>query len=175
MGKDSMKYDLEYYENLLRRYSKTAEDICKIRWDWISELNPKTVLDYGCGVGWFRAYRPLGVEVDTFDIGPYPQTGVGLKVYDMVCFFDVLEHLPDFSVIEPVVRLANHIAVSLPIKNGDLTTWAHFKPGEHLHYFTHETLLALMARYGFAILKSGTPECPPRKDISSYVFRRSNA
>lgn len=169
-----MMYDLEYYENLLRRYSKTAAQICEVRWDWISELNPKVVLDYGCGVGWFRAYRPLGVEVDSYDVGNYPQTGLTLRVYDVVCFYDVLEHIPDFSAIEPILRLANNIVVSLPIKTGDLTEWAHFKPGEHLHYFTHETLLALMNRYGFRLFKHGTPECPPRKDISSYVFARKD-
>lgn len=168
-----MKYDLDYYENLLRKYSETARVICQIRWDWIKGINPMTVLDYGCGVGWFRAYRPPGVEVDTYDIGPSPQTGVGLKLYDMVCFYDVLEHIPDFSVIEPVLRLANHVVVSLPIRNGNLAEWKHFKPGEHLHYFTDETLIALFVKYGFTMIQHGTPECPPRSDIHSYLFRKS--
>jgi hypothetical protein len=88
-----------------------------------------------------------------------------------VCFYDVLEHISDFSVIEPVLRLANHVVISVPIRNGDLTTWAHFKPGEHLHYFTEDTLQALMGRYGFRMIKKGMPECPPRKDISSYIYR----
>lgn len=168
-----MNYNLDYYENLLRQYSETAQSICQVRWDWIKRINPKTVLDYGCGVGWFRAYRPSGVEVDTYDIGPYPQTGISLKLYDLVCFYDVLEHIPDFSVIEPILRLANHVVTSLPIKNGDaLADWKHFKPGEHLHYFTDETLIALFWKYGFRMIQHGTPECPPRKDIHSYLFRR---
>ena len=170
-----MKYDLDYYENLLRQYSKTAEGICRIRWEWIAEYKPKSVLDYGAGVGWFRAYRPDGVMVHSFDIGGYPQTGISLQVYDMVCFYDVLEHINDFTEIEPVIRLANRIVTSLPIKNGDLAEWKHFKPGEHLHYFTEETLEALMKRYGFRVIKSGKPECPPRKDIHSYVFGRTHA
>lgn len=167
-----MNYDIDYYENLLRRYSRTAEEICRIRWDWIAELNPKSVLDYGSGVGWFRAYRPKGVVCHSYDIGPYPQTGMKAQVYDVVCFFDVLEHIPDFGIIEPVMRLANNVATSLPIRNGDLAGWMHFKPGEHLHYFTEEMLSAFMAEYGFVMAKKGAPECPPRKDIKSYIFKR---
>lgn len=167
-----MKYDLDYYENLLRQYSKTAREICEIRWTWVESIHPRTVLDYGCGVGWFRAYRPQGVEVDSYDIGPFPQTGISLKVYDLVCLYDVLEHIEDFSILEPVLRLANHVVTSLPIKNGDLAEWRHFKPGEHLHYFTHETLEALFRRYGFELVKQGSPECPPRRDIESFLFKR---
>jgi len=165
-------YDIDYYENLLRIYSKTAEDICRIRWEWLASVNPKTVLDYGSGVGWFRAYRPPGVSVHSYDLGPYPQTGVELQIYDIVCFWDVLEHIPDFSIIEPILRLANYVAVTVPIRNGDLTGWKHFKPGEHLHYFTEETLCALFSMYGFELVKKGFPECPPRKDIGSFLFTR---
>ena len=81
------KYDLEYFEKMLRQNSKTAEEISNIRWDWLYELCPKTVLDYGSGCGFFRAFRPRGIEVDTYDIGPYPQTGIRLRLYDIVLTF----------------------------------------------------------------------------------------
>ena len=143
-----------------------------IRWDWISPINPKSVLDYGSGIGWFRAFRPPGVEVYSYDIGQYPQTGVEMRTYDVVCFWDVLEHIPDFNIIEPIMRLANSVAISIPMRDGPLEGWKHFKPGEHLHYFTHETLNALMSRYGFNYVRSGTPECPPRTDIESFIYSR---
>ena len=81
-----MKYDLEYYELTLRLNSATAEQICKVRWDWIEECNPSVVLDYGSGVGWFRAWRPSGIEVYSYDIADCPQTGIKLALYDVVCF-----------------------------------------------------------------------------------------
>lgn len=168
-------YDLDYYENMLRIYSESAGYICGVRWEFISELAPKVVLDYGCGVGWFRAYRPEGVEVYTYDIGPAPQTGLELRMYDVTCFWDVLEHITDFSVIEPVLALSRHVAVTVPIFEDDpaaLSNWKHFKPGEHLHYFTPETLGALMARYGFVEKKRGQPECPPREDVWSFMFKK---
>jgi len=169
-----MMYDINYYEKMLREYSGTAEHISKIRWDWISDDNPKSVLDYGSGIGWFRAWRPSGVEVYSYDIAKYPQTGIDLRVYDVVCFWDVLEHVPDFTKVEPILRLAKCVAVSLPMKIGldDFSTWKHFKPTEHLHYFTEETLDAMFRKYGFHRKKMGQPECPPREDITSTLYRR---
>lgn len=168
-------YDIEYYENMLRNYSKTAEEICTIRWKWIEELNPKIVLDYGSGVGWFRAYRPKGVEVYSYDIAPVPQTGILMQIYDVCCFYDVLEHIPDFSAIESILRLSNHVVISIPMKptDIDLSVWKHFKPGEHLHLVEKDTLIAIMKKYKFELIKSGMPECPPRKDIHSFIFKRS--
>lgn len=170
-----MEYGLEYFEKMLRLNSATAEKICKIRWDWISDANPKKVLDYGSGVGWFRAFRPFGSDVHSFDIGNYPQTGIRLIIYDVVCFFDVLEHIPDFSIVEPVIALAKHIAVTVPMidkPHGQLHLSKHFKPGEHLHYFTEESLISLFGSYGFKVIKSGQPECPPREEVYSFLFGR---
>lgn len=171
-----MIYDIEYYENMLRQYSKTAEQVSKIRWDWIRDINPDRVLDYGSGCGWFRAWRPKGVEVDSYDIGDYPQTGIDLIIYNVVCFWDVLEHISDFTEIEPVLALASHVAISLPLlPNTGITHWKHFKPGEHLNYFTDETWHALFYGYGFEPLKTGQPECPPREGITSMIYRKCNA
>lgn len=171
-----MRYDLDYYENMLRQYSATAEMISKIRWEWLAEFKPKTVLDYGSGVGWFRAWRPQGMIVDSFDVGQYPQTDIHLTIYDVTCFWDVLEHIRDFDVIEPVLALSKNVAGTVPIKPEDIffKDWKHFKPGEHLHYWTEETLDALLNRYGFNRLRVGYPECPPREGVMSFAYTRSS-
>ena len=171
-----MMYNINYYEKMLREYSKTGEKIAKIRWDWINGCDPGVVLDYGSGVGWFRAWRPKGVEVYSYDIAEYPQTGIDLIIYDTVCFWDVLEHIPDFTKIEPVLRLARNVAATLPMKVelNNFASWKHFKPAEHLNYFTEETLNALFEKYGFRQKKIGQPECPPRKDITSVLYEKIN-
>jgi len=169
-------YDLEYYENLLRIYSATAEEICRRRWQLLFDnVKPLVrVLDYGSGVGWFRAWRPPGVQVFSFDIGLYPQTGVPLQLYDVVCFWDVLEHVRDFSDLEAVLALSNHVACTVPlVSRKGLTGWKHFKPGEHLHYFTKDSLDALFHKYGFTKCIIFTDiECPPREDVYSLVYGR---
>ncbi len=176
-----MKYDLDYYENMLREYSATAEEISRKRWTFLSEhcepvaLNQENakVLDFGSGVGWFRAFRPRWCDVWTCDIADYPQTGIELQMYDVVCFWDVLEHIPDFGEIEPILALSKHVALSVPLAKGGLLDWKHFKPGEHLHYFTEESLIALFHEYGFVpTYKSTEIECPPREDILTALFRR---
>lgn len=170
-------YNLSYYELMLRLNSKTAEEINKIRWDFIAGLEPKTILDYGSGVGWFRAFRPQGVDVYTYDIGSYPQTGDQLEEYDIVCFWDVLEHIPNFDVLWEIMKKTNYIAMTIPIipdrKDFVLERWKHFKPGEHLHYFTESTLDSFFKAYGFIPYKKGNPECPPREDILSVIYKKS--
>lgn len=169
-------YNLDYYENLLRLYSASAEEISKRRWNFLKShiQNLRTVLDYGCGVAWFRAWRPPGVNCYTFDIAMYPQTGVEVMLYDVTCFWDVLEHIPDFKALEPILALSRKVAVSVPIPNDEtgLNGWKHFKPGEHLHYFTRDTLNALFHKYGFSLLVEDDFECPPRTDIGSFIYRR---
>jgi len=175
-----MKYDIEYYEKMLREYSATAMDICRKRWGFIGDFlgiggkgRTHKVLDYGSGVGWFRAWRPRGAEVWSYDIASYPQTGFPIQKYDVVCFWDVLEHVPDFSDLEGPLRLSDHVALSLPIPTDGLEGWKHFKPGEHLHYFTRESLMALFAGFGFEMMvMDDKVECPPRVDILSALFKR---
>jgi len=171
-----MNYDLDYYENLLRQYSATGEQIARRRWQWITDtIDPKIVLDYGSGVGWFRAWRPKGVEVHSYDIGPFPQTGVELRMYDVVCFWDVLEHIDNFSQVEPILALSHNVAGTVPIKPDKTryATWKHFKIGEHLHFWNKETLNGFFERYGFQLSKhSREIECPPRKDILSFFYQK---
>jgi hypothetical protein len=165
-------YDLEYFENMLKKYSKTAERISKIRWQFIADINPVKVLDYGSGVGWFRAFRPGHVIVDSYDIATYPQTGIRNEEYDVVCLWDVLEHIPNFSEIENILKIAKYVAITIPIKpvEIELTEWKHFKPLEHLHYFNKETVNSLLAKYKFKLIKEGKPECPPRQDVWSMLY-----
>ena len=169
-------YNLGYYERMLRLNSKTAEYISKVRCEFIMAVYPKTVLDYGSGVGWFRAFRPEGIEVDTYDIGDYPQTGMLREDYDVVCFWDVLEHIPNLAEIEFQLHHTKHIALSIPIKpeNIKLEKWKHFKPAEHLHYFTIEMLDALFKPFNFERIKDGYPEVPPRVDVYSALYAKIN-
>ncbi len=171
-------YDIEYYENLLRIYSKTAEEISRIRWEFLLDnLIDKTkqlkVLDYGSGVGWFRAWRPAGVTVWSYDLGLYPQTGIDIVSYDVTCFWDVLEHIRDFKELEAILALSKNVACTVPIiPEEGLAEWKHFKPGEHLHYFTKDSLLALFDKYDFTPICEDDVECPPRTDVMTFLFSR---
>lgn len=168
------QYDLGYFEKMLRNYSRSAAEICTIRWGWVGEASARTVLDYGSGIGFFRAFAPPDVAVDTFDVMPVPQTGITKDRYDLLTLWDVLEHLPGLEPIERYLETSKHVAISIPILPADQSWigWKHFKPGEHLFYPTAEQLKAMFASYGFEEVKRGQPECPPRVDIWNFLYRR---
>lgn len=173
-------YDTDYFYKMLRLYSQTAEDICERRWDFIEEgfgitADGLTVLDYGSGCGFFKAFAPAGALVDTFDLMPVPQTGITREHYDLLTFWDVLEHVPNLMDLKPIFDKADRfVAVTVPIKPDGLAweKYKHFKPGEHIHHFQHDYLQAVMRLFGFELVLSGTPECPPREMIGSFLFRR---
>ena len=174
-----LKYNKQYYKTIEKDYEKTAESISKIRWSFVESLNPKIVLDYGAGACFMSKYAPKGVIIDSFDIGDFPikYTGIRHKYYDLVFLFDVLEHIPDFRVLNDIFEKAKYVCVSLPIlpKGRKLRKWKHFKykTGEHLHYFTKRSLDLFFEARGFKRIKSGFPECPPRFDIWSVIYKKN--
>ena len=169
-------YDLAYWDRMLRQNTGTAQRINAIRWHFLKEFSLKAVLDYGSGVGWFRAFSSPGVEVDTYDTAAWPQTGILHDHYDLVAFWDVLEHIGNFEIIRPILSITRLVAFCMPIlpKGKSLQGWKHFKPGEHLHYFTKPHLEAIFGNYEFKMLKEGYPEseCGIREDIYSAVYFR---
>lgn len=181
-----MKYDVKYYHNMLYLYTHSAEEITKIRWDFLLDNFPFeshlhllddgfTVLDYGCGVGWFAAFKPYWAKiVDTYDIMPTPQSGITREKYTLLTLWDVLEHIPDFTELGPVLKKVDFVAFSIPIKpsNTPWETWKHFKPGEHLHYYTSELLVALFNKYDFTLLIEADTENDIRYDIKSFIFKK---
>jgi hypothetical protein len=123
------------------------------------------------------------VVVDSYDIGKigdadYPQTGIRHDHYDLICLWDVLEHVdwanaPDADILEWMGK-ADNIAITVPVLplGKMLDGWKHYKPGEHLTYFSIESLTQFIEQQGFTLTKKGTPECPPRADIYSFLFAR---
>jgi len=92
-----------------------------------------------------------------------------------VTFFDSLEHITNPALI--LNRIGNQpIIVSLPIfwNKKHCMNSKHFKPGEHLWYFTHRSFLQYMAGLGFEMLEERNDERNMgRESIKTFVFRRS--
>jgi SAM-dependent methyltransferase len=113
-----------------------------LRWDRVEkivdELRPGTVVEIGCGQGAFGARlatraRYLGVEPDraAYEVARARIEPLGGRVlngtheavpegtaYDLVCFFEVLEHVPDDAAMlkawSALARPGGHVLLSVP-------------------------------------------------------------
>jgi SAM-dependent methyltransferase len=166
--KVAVSYDATYAHQYDHRPVREMSDL---RWDFIQSVlalpAASRILDVGYGNGAFlkRAKAAdmaiFGVDLHTEDFGIPVVTFDTPQTYDLVCFFDSLEHFPDFA---PILRLrTRNVIVSIPNTPDLLRTapakWRHFKPGEHLHYFSGSSLDTLMRNWGFPTrLAEGYPE-----------------
>jgi len=142
-----------------------------LRWDLIQaclSLPARSrILDIGYGNGAFLKHvRCAGMDIFGIDVHG-EDFGIPAAVYennasfDLICFFDSLEH---FSGFENLAELrAPHVAISIPNRPGFLLdrpeAWRHYRPGEHLHYFSRGSLDRFMGKRSFTWKRfEGYPE-----------------
>lgn len=102
------------------------------------------------------------------------------KHYDVVTFFDVLEHFKDIDVIKELK--CKYVCISLPLCHNYsdewLLQWKHLRPNEHLWHFNGESLKVFMTRMGYQQLCCGNIEDVIRgskysdSNILTAVFKR---
>jgi hypothetical protein len=130
---------------------------------------PWKLLDFGCGSGNFTNSL-TGIDGYGFDVNPYGNycdVSVLLDKYDIVTFWDSLEHLKDpVKVIRGFAP--EYLFICTPSTDDfhlgleHLTQWRHYMPQEHCHYFNEESLTALLDRCGYDILEVNYNESIPR-------------
>jgi hypothetical protein len=90
-------------------------------------------------------------------------------------FWDSLEHIPD---PKPLLDLITDYAfVSTPIYKNlhTLKTSKHYKPNEHVWYFTRDGIIQFMKAHGFQLLETSDVETQlGREAIESFVFARDH-
>jgi len=142
------------------------------------------VLDIGAGSGAFvRAARAQGFEAMGFEV--IPEAAVALRLAglyseeytgaDALTLWDSLEHMEDPENYLKRVRKGAHVFVSLPIfaDLGRIRESRHYRPGEHLFYFTHQGFVDYMALYGFRLLEASAHETDAgRENIGAFAFCR---
>lgn len=119
--------DKSIYE--FRRYM-SKERWCSVwhQLDEIQRLKPKNVLEIGPGPGFFKlAAATIGIEVETLDLDPdlmpdHVGTATDMpfsdSTYDVVCAFQMLEHLPydeSLQAFGEMIRVSRrNVVISLP-------------------------------------------------------------
>lgn len=138
------------------------------------------VVDIGIGGGRFveeRGGLTFGYDVCPDAVAWLKEKNVYWNPYrepprNITCW-DSLEHLKNPTML--VDQVIDHVFVSMPIykDEDDCLASKHYKPGEHIWYFTHWGLERWFQERDFTLLERNDfeSECG-REGIGSFVFRR---
>lgn len=94
------------------------------------------------------------------------------SIYAATCW-DSLEHIPEPEKL--LARVEKWLFVSMPVYDDmpDVLQSKHYKPGEHVHYFTRDGFLRWCAEQGFECVEMNRVESDlGREGIMSFAFKR---
>ena len=139
---------------------------------------PNSVLDVGYGAGVFL--EACGEEIDRYghDISGWPVPEGCTFVedllkgsYDVITFFDSLEHMEDMEFVKDLNT--KYVCISVPdchyFSDEWFDTWKHRKPDEHLWHFNEASLNKFMDRMGYDTINTCNLEDITRKNNESYT------
>lgn len=182
---DRVDYDETYFDKC-RGYdhSAIADQLNSWRIElvngWVSEA--ELVLDVGIGSGEFIRRRPrtMGHDVNEAAISWLHEQGKwggnAFFMFRAFTFWDVIEHVPEPHRYFQKMRPGSYLFTSLPIFQDlrRIRESRHYRPGEHLYYWTHEGFRGWLGAYGFELLEHSDRETELGRDsIRSYAFRRA--
>lgn len=153
----------------------------------------KVLLDYGCASGGFVRgavdfWNVIGYDVNPsyaqywrrrqkfspktwgqidFRVSPPTQT------VDVLTCFDSLEHVTSPGGLL-MYYAPEHVFISIPlVEKNRLLASKHYRTDEHLHYFTHRSLVEFMKKHGYRMLEKSARESElGREDVSTYAFHK---
>lgn len=174
-----MQYDGKYFAHYQELdATPMGEALTKARLELVGKyMNPRHVVDIGIGGGRFKTEagcRGFDVSDEANDwlgvdyIDPYE-----CKSVKAVTCWDSLEHIPEPEKL--LARVKTWLFVSMPIYDNlaDVLQSKHYKPSEHLHYFTLQGFIAWCAEQGFECVEINHAETElGREGITSFAFKR---
>jgi len=177
-----MEYGQNYWQEYIdRAASPMGVKLTEIRTELVAKYLPSSafLLDVGIGCGQFVEARP-----NTFGTDLNPRAVAWLQeraifVPDLhgwnksMTFWDSLEHIPRAS--DAFVRASEFAFLTMPIyrDRDHVLRSKHFKPGEHLWYWTRAGLIRWARGLGYECLEVNDLESRAgREDIETFVFCR---
>jgi len=155
-------YDKNYVDQRYSKLQLLTDEMSHLRLGFIAGAfgdHIKSVLDVGYGNGAFLTVckkiipKCYGNDLynDFIPDGCEFVDSITNKHYDLITFFDSLEHFPDISFMSKLK--CKYAVVSVPwchYKSDDwFQNWKHRRPDEHLHHFNVRGLTNFMHSCGF--------------------------
>lgn len=167
--KQICNYDNEYVSKY-NSYGEKGNYLAQLRFGFlIGSLGfiPNNILDVGYGNGDFlRACSNLIENCYGTDISGYPLpekvkfldwNNVLKNEFDVITFFDSLEHFEDIYTIKELK--AKYIFISLPWCHYEsdewFLNWKHRRPDEHLWHFNRDALINFFKEIGYEMVNCG--------------------
>lgn len=152
----------------------------------ISRHLPKgeALLDYGAGSGEFLTKaRDAGYDARGFEVIPDAASALkeaGLYAdnpadFAATCLWDTIEHLPNPEGTLKRIPKGGHLFASIPVFTDlrAIRNSKHYRPGEHLYYWTATGFCEWLALYGFRVLESSRHEMEAgRESVGAFAFVR---
>jgi len=186
-------YDEKYVKERYDTYGEKVRQMSFLRLGYLlGAINkiPASILDVGYGNGDFlKACSSIIPECFGNDVTGYslPDNIKFVKnifenYYEVISFFDVLEHFEDINTIQYLN--CSYIVISVPwcYKSEDkdwFLNWKHLRPNEHLHHFNEKSLIKFFNSYNFSCVCYDNIEDSIRKDknheknILTAIFKKN--
>lgn len=179
---ENRPYDGGYFD----KYQKMSEtemgkELTKSRIDLIERHYKGLVLDVGIGSGQFITERPktVGYDVNSKAVDWLKERNLYRKLYERkyaaLSFWDSLEHIDNPALA--INQAVKWVFLSIPIFtcSEQVLRSHHFRPDEHIWYFTHQGLINFFESEGFELKEHNTIETKlGRTGIGSYAFKKLN-
>lgn len=191
LEKNTFIYDKKYSQKY-DSYGELSNYISYLRIGFIFGAlgkYPDSILDVGYGNGSFlKCCSNIIKNCYGYDISDYPVPEKCYKVqnikdfaYDVITFFDSLEHFQDPTFIKNLN--CNFLCVSIPWCHymGDddwFKNWKHLRPEEHFWHFDKNSLIKFMAENNYEYILGGNLEDLIRKpdkdreNILTCIFKK---
>ena len=178
-----VSYDESYFNKCLSyEDQEIALKINLGRINLVKRYHEGWVLDIGIGSGEFIKKRPFTMG---YDINPTAVRWLKsnclysdrIDLYNAFTLWDVIEHIPEPSHYFRMMPSTSFLFTSIPLFK-DLTMIReskHYRPNEHLYYFTEEGFKYWMRQHGFCLLEMDDFETDAgREEIYSFAFIKAH-
>lgn len=140
------------------------------------------VLDTGIGSGEFIKRRPntYGRDVNPVAIEWLMRNDLWAhhpEEFEAFTFWDVIEHIESPETVFRHIRKGAYLFTSLPVFEdlARIRDSRHYRPGEHLQYWTDRGFVSWMGLHGFQLLERDCFESQAGRDsIATYAFIRGS-